>query len=36
MRTYAAHRRVFATRQMPFYDGKAAKILIVNTPYRFF
>ncbi|EKY03697.1 hypothetical protein HMPREF9120_02624 [Neisseria sp. oral taxon 020 str. F0370] len=29
---YAVHRRVFLTRQMPFYGGKAAKTLIVNTP----
>ena len=32
MRAYAVHRRVFPTRQMPFYGVKAAKMLIVNTP----
>jgi len=32
MRAYAIHRRVFLTRQMPFYDAKSAKMLIVNSP----
>ena len=31
-RANAVHWRVFATRQMPFYDGKASKTLSVNTP----